>query len=374
MKPSTRTATETVDPNTGALTFPIYQTSAYELPKGEKYRYTRESNPTVEELAGKIALLEGAPAGSAFSSGMGAITSTFLSLLKPGSKLLIQRDVFARSFKFATGFLRDWGVDVIAAGPGTDSVLEAMESSPDLVFVEGVSNPTLRVIDLPRLSRAASKHGSTLVVDSTFATPFNELPYRHGADLIVHSASKFIAGHNDVICGLAAGREDIIGKVDSMRRTMGSSLDPHAAFLVLRGLRTLKVRIDAINKTAAHVARKLEESRQVHRVFYPGLQSHPDRNVACRLLQGYGGVVTFELDGSVKNALNAISRLKLVMPANTLGGANSTISHPWTMSHRGLTDEERGEAGITQGMLRLSIGLEDRDEILGDILQAIGGS
>lgn len=371
MKRSTHTVNESVDPETGALTYPIYQTSAYQLPRGERFRYSRESNPTVEELSRKIAQLDFAPAGGAFASGMGAITSTFLSLLEPGSRVLIQRDIFARSYKFATDFLSKWGVNVEVAGPGTESLLQGLASKPDLTFVEGISNPALRVVDIKRLAEESQKHESTLVVDSTFSTPFNETPFKDGADLVIHSASKFLAGHNDVIAGVMAGNEDIVSKVDMIRRTMGPSLDPHAAFLVLRGLKTLKVRMDAINRSALKIAEVLEGSTRIARVFYPYLESHPDRDIARKALKGGGGVVTFQIEGGSKECLSLLSKLKLVMPANTLGGVNSTISHPWTMSHRGLTDEERKLAGITENMLRLSVGLEDSEDIISDIRQAM---
>lgn len=371
MKRSTHTVNESSDPETGALTYPIYQTSAYRLPKGERFRYSRENNPTVEELSRKIALLDCAPAGNAFSSGMGAITSTFLALLEPGSRVLIQRDIFARSYKFATDFLSKWGVKVEVAGPGTDSLLQGLASKPDLTFVEGISNPVLRVVDINRLAEEARKQGSTLVVDSTFSTPFNETPFKEGADLVIHSASKFLAGHNDVIAGVIAGKDDLVSKIDLIRRTMGASLDPHAAFLVLRGLKTLKVRMDAINRSALNIAKVLEGSAGIARAFYPFLESHPDRDLARKILKGGGGVVTFQINGGRPECLSLLSKLKLVMPANTLGGVNSTISHPWTMSHRGLTDRERNLAGITENMLRLSVGLEDPEDIISDILQAM---
>lgn len=373
MKTSTHIVNENFDPETGALTYPLYQTTAYKLPMGERYRYSRESNPTVEELSRKIALIEECPAGTSFSSGMGAITSTFFSLLKPGANLVVALDIFARSFRFAMEFLSNWGVNVTIADPGTDGIISAINSKTDLVFIEGLSNPTLRVNDIREISRVTRENDATLIVDSTFTTPVNQKPYTLGADLVIHSASKFIAGHNDVIAGTVSGREDLVSKSDTMRRTMGPSLDPHAAFLVLRGLKTLKVRMDAINSTAMKIAKVLEEHPLVSSVYYPGLDAHPDHRVAEQILQGYGGVVSFDLLGDSTTALDFISKLRLVMPANTLGGVNSTISHPKTMSHRGLTEEERNRAGIGGNMLRLSVGLEDFDDIIDDLNAALSG-
>ncbi len=367
MKTSTHIVNENFDPETGALTYPLYQTTAYKLPMGERYRYSRESNPTVEELSRKIALIEECPSGSSFSSGMGAITSTFLSLLEPGSNLLVGSDIFARSLRFAKEFLSRWGVNVSAAEPGTEGVVSAITNKTDLIFIEGLSNPTLRVNDIREISRVAKENGSTLIVDSTFATPINQKPYTLGADLVLHSASKFLAGHNDVIAGVVSGREDLVSKSDSMRRTMGASLDPHAAFLVLRGLKTLRVRMEAINKAAMEIAKHLEGHPRVDEVYYPGLKNHPDHDLAQQILEGFGGVVSFEVKGDASAALEFISKLKLVMPANTLGGVNSTISHPKTMSHRGLSDEERKMAGVGESMLRLSVGLEHYEDIISDI-------
>lgn len=372
MKTSTHIVNEDIDPETGALTYPIYQTSAYLLPKGERYRYTRESNPTVEELAKKVAIIEECPSGSAFSSGMGAITSTFLGVLEPGSKLVVASDIFARSYRFASGFLSKWGVNVKIAEPGTENIVSAIDKDTDLIFIEGLSNPTLRVNDIREISRVAVENGSRLIVDSTFTTPINQKPYLLGADLVVHSASKFLAGHNDVIAGTVSGRKELVEKADSMRRTLGSSLDPHAAFLVLRGLKTLRVRMEAINKTAMEIAKYLEENHNVSHVYYPGLKSHPDHRIANQILEGFGGVVSFDIKGDADEAIKFLSRLKLVMPANTLGGVNSTISHPKTMSHRGLTDEERSRVGIKENTLRLSVGLEHYEDITGDLEGAFG--
>lgn len=367
MRTSTHIVKDEVDPETGALTYPIYQTSAYLLPKGEKYRYSRESNPTVEELSKRVARIEECEAGTSFSSGMGAITSTFFSLLKPGSNLVIGRDIFARSYRFASEFLVKWGVNVKVAEPGTENAIACIDDSTDMVFIEGLSNPTLRVNDIREISKAAAEHESILAVDSTFTTPVNQKPRLLGADLVLHSASKFLAGHNDVIAGIVLGSSEKVSQIDAMRRTMGSSLDPHAAFLVLRGIKTLRVRMEAINKAALEIARYLEDNQHVESVYYPGLKSHPDHDVALQILDGFGGVVTFDLKGSSGKALEFMSRLKLIMPANTLGGVNSTISHPKTMSHRGLNDEERKKAFITDGMLRLSVGLEHYEDLVEDI-------
>lgn len=371
LRVGTKLVAEEIEDDVGAITTPIYQTTAFAFPKGEKYRYSRESNPTVIRLNKLIAEAEGAQAGVSFSSGMGAISSTLLSLLRPGSTLVIQRDMFGRSFKFASDFLRSWGVNVRVAEPGNEDLLNKIEQGADMVFVESITNPLLRVADLEEISKICKEKGSLLVVDSTFATPINQTPLSLGADIVIHSASKYLAGHNDVIAGLSAGGEDHISRVDLMRRTLGTSLDPHAAYLVIRGMKTLKLRMETINRNTMEIAEFLQDHPRVSRVYYPGLSSHPDYEVALRVLRGFGGVVSFEVRGSQEDALSVIRRTKLIIPAQTLGGVNSVISHPATMSHRTLTPEERKLAGVTDNLLRLSIGIEDAEDLKSDLSTAL---
>ncbi|BFI75101.1 aminotransferase class I/II-fold pyridoxal phosphate-dependent enzyme [Sulfurisphaera ohwakuensis] len=370
MREGTKVTTEGYDEETGAITTPIYQTTSYIYPIGEKYRYSREVNPTVLKLAEKISELEEAEMGVAFSSGMGAISSTLLTLAKPGSKILIHRDMFGRTYRFFTDFMRNLGVEVDVANPG--EILEMVKVKKyDIVYVETISNPLLRVIDIPALSKICKENGSLLITDATFSTPINQKPLVQGADIVLHSASKFIAGHNDVIAGLGAGSKELMTKVDLMRRTLGTSLDPHAAYLVIRGIKTLKIRMDVINSNAQKIAEYLQEHNKIKSVYYPGLKSHPDYETARRILKGYGGVVTFEIKGSMNDALNLITKFKVILPAQTLGGVNSTISHPATMTHRTLTPEERKIIGISDSMLRLSVGIEDVNDLIEDLDKAL---
>jgi cystathionine gamma-synthase len=372
LKEGSKLVIEKIDSLTGALTTPIYQTTAFAFPIGEKYRYTREANPTVLELSRKIAELEEAEAAVAFSSGMGAISTVTLSLLKPGSKVLIHSDAFGRTLKFFTEFLRNWNVNVDVSEPGTDKYLEKLASSKyDLAFLEIISNPLLRVLDLPKISKVARECNCILLVDSTLATPINIKPIKYGADIVIHSASKFLAGHNDVIVGVAAGSNSLMSKVDNLRRSLGTSLDPHAAYLTIRGLKTLKIRMETINRNALAIAEFLQDHPKVRKVYYPGLTSHPDHNIARRILSGYGGLVSFEVKGNRDVALKVMSELKIVIPAQTLGGVNSTISHPVTMTHRNLTKEELLKAGIDESLLRLSVGIEDVNDLIEDLDNAL---
>ncbi len=371
MREGTKISRETYDDETGAITTPIFQSTAFRFPKGEKYRYSREVNPTTAELAKKFAEIEGGEMGVAFSSGMGSITTTLFSLLSPGSSLLVTMDMFGRSLRFAKDFLRNWGVKVDVSPPGNENLLDMAKRPHTVVFVESITNPLLRVVDVENLAKICKENGSTLVVDSTFATPVNQKPLELGADVVVESASKFLAGHNDVIAGLSAGPASIMTKVDQMRRTLGTSLEPSPAYLVLRGLKTLKVRMDVINRNAMQVAEFLEDHPKVQRVYYPGLESHPDHSVARRVLKGYGGVVSFDVRGTANDALKVMQSLKIIIPAQSLGGVNSLISHPPTMSHRTLTPEERKAIGLNEGLLRLSVGIEDVEDLIEDLDQAL---
>lgn len=372
MRDATKAVKEDIDNITGAITTPIYQTTAYLYPEGEKYRYSREANPTVLELAKKISELENAEQGIAFSSGMGAISTTALALLRPNNNVLIHRDMFGRSYRFFTDYLRSWGVNVDASNPGNENIIEMCKSKKyDLIFVESITNPLLRVIDIQELAKIAKEQGSILVVDSTFATPINQKPLELGADIVVHSASKFLAGHNDVIAGLVAGYAKYLTIIDQMRRTLGTSLDPHAAYLTLRGIKTLKIRMDVINRNAEQLAEFLEDHPKVTKVYYPGLKSHVDYEIAKKVLKGFGGVLSFEIRGNQENALKVMRSVRLIIPAQTIGGVNSVISHPATMSHRTLTLEERKAIGLTDSLLRLSVGIEDINDLIEDLDRAL---
>ncbi|MBP1357298.1 MAG: aminotransferase class V-fold PLP-dependent enzyme [Sulfolobus sp.] len=372
MRDQTKIVIEEPDESTGAITTPIYQTSSYVLPIGEKYRYTREKNPTVEKLEQKLSEIENAEASTAFSSGMASISTTLLNFLKPGKTLMIQKGIFARTYRFCMDFLTSLNIRVDAVNPDTESIEEALKSRKyDVIFLESITNPLVRVIDLPRIAKVAKEMGSIVVVDSTLSTPINQRVLDQGADVDVESASKFISGHNDVIAGFAAGRKDYITQIDSLRRTLGGSLDPHSAYLVIRGLKTLKVRMDVINRNALKIAEFLDDHPKIKFVYYPGLRDNPDYDIATRILKGFGGIVSFELRGTKNDVLSMFNKLKIIKVSQTFGGVNSVISHPMTMTHRSLNLDEMKEAGITENLIRLSVGIEDVDDLIEDLDSAL---
>jgi cystathionine gamma-synthase len=350
------------------LTFPIYQTSSYIVPEGEKYRYSREYNPTVENLGIKIKEMEGAEDYNVFSSGMGAITTTLLSLSKPGDRILTHLDTFARSYHFIRDFMGKWGIKPDIANPGTENIINGIKKDTGIVFIESVTNPILRVNDISAISRKCHDVRAILVVDSTVPTPYNIKSLKLGADIVVHSSSKFIAGHNNVISGLAAGRKDLMEKIDAMRRTLGTSLDPNSAFLTENGIKTLGVRMEKINSNAMEIASELQNNLLISKVIYPGLPEHPDHEIAKKYMKGYSGIVCFKVKTEPEKF---IGKLKKIVPANTMGGTETVISTPASMSHRSLTSEELNLLGVDSTFMRLSVGIEEPDEIINDINRAL---
>ncbi len=352
------------------ITFPIFQTSSYMFPEGKKYRYSREANPTVEELERQINILEKTERSVCFSSGMGAITTTLLSLLGPGDKVVTTLDTFARSSRFIRDFLGSWGIRGEVTSPGTESLLNSI-TEKSVVLVETISNPSLRVYDLRKIAEKVHSFGGILICDSTFATPENINPVDYGADIVIHSLSKFISGHNDIIGGSASGSPEIMDKIDLTRRTIGTNMDANTAYQIIRGIKTLQLRMKEINKNGISVARNLCSINGIENVNYPGLESHQDFEYSRDNLRGYGGVLTFKIKNIQKDPYNIFRSMKRIRPANTLGGVNTIIAHPKTMSHRSLTDEEMKILGIDDRTYRLSVGIEDAESLVDDIRNSL---
>ena len=350
------------------VTFPIYQTTSYIVPDGENYRYTREYNPTVENLGKQIMRMEDSEDYNVFSSGMGAITTTLMALSSPGDRILTHLDIFARSYHFIKDFMGKWGVNTDISIPGTENIIKSIRKDTKIVFIESVTNPILRVNDIKAISERCNEVGSLLIVDSTVPTPYNLKSIKLGADVVIHSSSKFIAGHNNVISGLAAGRKDLMEKIDAMRRTLGTTLDPNSAFLTETGMKTLDIRMEKIKSNAMEIAGSLKDNPGIKRVIYPGLRGHPDYDTAIKYMKGYSGIVCFEI---INSAQKFAANLKRIIPANTMGGVDSIVSTPKTMSHRSLTVDELKILGVNDNFIRLSVGIEDPEEILEDINNAL---
>jgi methionine-gamma-lyase len=361
---------------------PIYATTAYEfdsvgeleefLADQEKgYIYSRWGNPTVTEAQDRLAAITGSGSALLFSSGMGAISSVLLTLLGSGDKLVALRHLYGGTVSLVTKVLPRMGVEVELIGFEDIAELGKKLSGAKVFYFESVSNPTLRMPDIEAIAGACRKAGVTSVCDNTFATPYNLRTLEHGVDVEVYSGSKFLSGHCDLIVGAACGSKEMISQVNLTMRYLGTNAAPFEAFLLSRGLRTLNLRMERHNENAFLLAERLEELSSVSGVWYPGLPCHPDRANA-RVLAGGGGMVTFEVKGGLAQARLVAERLRLARSLTTLGTPETGWCIPVLSSHYGLSPEVLAQAGVTEGMIRVSVGLEDPDDIIADFEQALG--
>lgn len=338
-----------------------------------RYLYSRYENPTVVVTEGKLAALDGAEAALVFSSGMAAISSVLFALLSAGDELVTSAALYGGTFHLVHDVLSRFGVGVRTATlDELASPARVIGPRTKLVWFESPINPTLRCVDVHRIAEACRERGVVSAMDNTFASPVNQRPIALGVDLAMQSATKYLNGHTDVTAGCVAGTAAMIEPVKKMRRQLGGVLDPQPAYLLGRSLKTLPLRIARHNATALAVARFLEADHRVRRVFYPGLASHPDHEVAAAQMQGFGGMVCVEVDGGLEGASRLFDRLKLIRRATSLGGVESLASLPVLTSHYNYSDEELARAGVTPGMLRLSVGLEETEDLVSDLDQALG--
>lgn len=364
----------------GPVATPIYQTSTFEVTDNDQQVratstdmfYTRYGNPTNSVVEGVIAELEGADAALLFSSGMNAITTGILALVKTGDHIVAQEDIYGGVTKFLSSWLPKLGVETTFVETANyDQHARAIRPNTKLLYVESPTNPTLKIVDLRKVSALAKQHGLISAIDSTFATPINQRPVEYGIDLVMHSGTKYFAGHSDLICGAVAGRKDLIETIHNTRTTLGGNMDPHAAFLLLRGIKTLAVRVQRQNESALRVAEYLAQNRKVKRVYYPFAEGHPQRALAMEMMQGGGGVLTFEVDGTQEDARRLSEALNLFTLAPSLGGVDSLVSIPVLTSHAMISAEHRRKMGVTEQMIRLSVGIENVDDLIADLDQAL---
>ena len=355
---------------------PVFQSSTFVNPVGssEEVLYTRYgNNPNQVDLARKYALLEGAEAAVFLSSGMGATALAHLAVLRPGDHLLASEWVYGGTRRLFDDELGRFGIEVSYVDPTQHRLWrKSVRKSTRAIFIETPTNPTLRIIDLAPIAQVTKEFGLALLVDATFASPINLRPIERGADVVITSATKYLNGHSDVIAGAVAGSASFIEEVTRLMRLWGQSIDPHAAWLVERGLRTLAVRMERHNANGLAVAQWAEAQEEFAAVHYPGLPSHPEHGYAREALQGFGGMVGLQLKGGVRAAERFLKKLKMIAHAPSLAGVESLVSEPRLTSHKGLTAEERTRIGIPDGFLRLSCGIEDAADIIGDLEQALG--
>jgi cystathionine gamma-synthase len=366
-----------------AVTTPIYQTStfwfensaelcAFQEGKLSREEYGRYGNPTWAAVERKLCELEGGEAAVLFASGMCAATTLFLALLPKGSHLIVTSDCYRRTRQFIRDYLTKLDVETTVIEPADNAALAAaIRDDTALFFTESPTNPYLRVIDVVETARVCHAAGVKVVIDSTFASPVNHRALEDGADYVIHSATKFLAGHNDLLAGCVVGSENAVAPVRAAVGVLGGILDPHAAYLLLRGMKTLSLRMRQHNQSALRIAGWLEQHDGVRRVWYPGLPSHPDHEVASQSMQGFGGVVTFELEADLEGAMRFVDACRIPYLAPSLGGAESLIEMPVTMSFWDVPREERMKMGITDSLIRFSCGIEDTDDLIADLDQAL---
>jgi cystathionine gamma-synthase len=366
-----------------AVTVPVYQTSTYafestqqliDFKEGriDKGEYGRYGNPTVRKAEQKIAELDHAEDAVLWASGMCAMTSLLLTILQTGQHMIITADSYRRTQQFCSGMLRRFGIDVSVVPPGDPDAIEAAVCpNTRLILTESPTNPFLYVIDLEKLVEIAKRHRLRTVIDSTLAAPYNQNPLDFGIDLVMHSATKYLAGHNDLLAGVVVGKAGMIDALRESQGILGGITDPNSAYLLLRGLKSFALRMVQHNANGAALAAFLESHPKVRRVYYPGLKSHPSHAVAKAQMRGFGGLVSFELDATMAQTGAFLDALELPYMAPSLGGVESLVEQPAIVSYYEMAPEERQKIGISDSLVRYAAGIEDTDDLLADIEQAL---
>jgi cystathionine beta-lyase/cystathionine gamma-synthase len=362
------------------LATPIYQTSTFEVSDTDQQVrathtdmfYTRYGNPTHTVAESAIAELEGTDRALLFASGMSAITTTVMALVRSGDHVVAQRDIYGGATKFFGSWLPKMGIETTFVDTTDyDQHAGAIRPNTRLLYLESPTNPTLRVVDLAKVAALAKQHRLISMIDSTFATPINQRPYEFGIDLVMHSGTKYFGGHSDLISGIVAGRRDLIEEIHETRTTLGGTMDPHAAWLLLRGIKTLAVRVERQNENALRIAQFLARHAKVRCVHYPFLEGHPQRALAMEQMNGGGGVLSFEIEGTGDDARRLAESLNLFTLAPSLGGVDSLVTIPVLTSHAMISAEHRQKMGVTEQLIRLSVGIENADDLIADLEQGL---
>ncbi len=362
------------DPATGATVVPIYATSTYTqaAPGQHKgYEYSRSGNPTRTALETCLAALEGGEKGLAFASGLAATTAV-LSLLRPGEEVIAASDLYGGTYRLLEKVFRPWGlVTHYTDDPSPQGFSRVLTPKTKLVWIETPTNPLLQILDIAGIAELAHRHGALLAVDNTFASPYLQQPLRLGADLVVHSTTKYLGGHSDVVGGAVIGRSELLKPIQFYQNAAGGVPGPFDAYLTLRGLKTLEVRMRKHCENARRLAGWLAEHPKVERVYYPGLASHPGHDLAARQMRDFGGMLSLRLRGGTEAAQRFLTRTRLFSLAESLGGVESLVCHPATMTHASIPPEIRLARGVDDGLIRLSVGIEDVEDLEADLQTAL---
>ncbi len=362
------------DPMSGAVMTPVYLTSTYvqqELGKNKGYEYSRVSNPTRDALEQNIAALENGKHGMAFGSGMAAIDAIF-RLLKPGDHVVVSHNVYGGTYRIGKMVLEDYGLQFdFVDTTNLDLVKKSIRKNTKMIFIETPTNPTMEITDLTAIAMIAKKRRLISVADNTFATPYLQRPLDHGFDVVIHSLTKYLNGHSDMLGGMVVtSSAKITGRLRFLQKATGGILSPFDAWLCLRGTKTLPVRMERHGDSAMHIARWLVTQKKIKKVYYPGLPAHPQYQLAKRQMKNFGGMISFEL-GSLAAAKQFLKRVRLCALAESLGGVETLISHPATMTHASIPPAIRRKIGVTDGLVRISVGLEDVDDLIDDLTLAL---
>ncbi len=362
-----------------SLTTPIIQTSTYTFKnskaiedytkKGkEHFEYGRYGNPTAKIAEKRLADLEGAEDCVVFSSGMSAITTTILSLVQSGDHIVITDDSYKKTLEFCRSYLKQFAIDCTIVPFGDYEVMEkAIRKNTRFIFSESPTNPYLNIFDLVKIKKIAKKHNVLTLIDSTFATPYNQRPIEWGMDIVLQSCTKYLAGHNDILAGAVLGKESFIEKIRDLHKSMGGTIDPHCCYLLLRGLKTFPLRVKYQNESALRVAEWLEAHPAIRRVYYPFLPSHRQYEVAIQQMEGGGGVVSFDIKGNMADSKRLLDRLRLMHIGPSFGGVESLITHPALVSYYDYSRKQRYALGITDTLFRLAVGIEDTEDLIADL-------
>jgi cystathionine gamma-synthase len=369
-----------------SITTPIIQTStftfcdskhieAYTKKGMEHFEYGRYGNPTAQIAEKRLADLEGAEECVVFSSGMSAITTTILTLLQTGDHIVITDDSYKKTLEFCNSYLKQFGIECTVVAFGDYDALEkAIKKNTRFIFSESPTNPYLNIFDLVKLKKIAEKHNLMTLIDSTFSTPLNQRPLEFGIDLVLQSATKYLAGHNDILAGAVLGNKELVEKIRNLHKSMGGLIDPHCCYLLLRGLKTFPLRVKKQNETALQIAQHLESHPRIKRVYYPFLPSHPHYEIAVEQMKGGGGVVTFDIKGNLNDSKRFLDKLKLCFIGPSLGGVETLITHPALVSYYDYSRKDRYKIGITDTLFRLAVGIEDVEDLIADLDNALNNS
>ncbi len=342
------------------------------LGKKEGHIYTRNSNPTVHVFEEKVRILEGAEAATSFSTGMAAISNTLFTMLSPGDRVVSIKDTYGGTSKILLDHLPHFGIDVqLCDTTDHEQIEKEIAKGCQAVYLESPTNPTLKVIDLARLAKVAKIAGATVIVDNTFASPINQNPLKLGADLVIHSATKFLGGHSDALGGIVCGDKEKVKKIYHFKEVFGASLDPMSAYFLIRGIKTLELRISRQNSNAMQLASFLQDHPKIEQVFYPGLETDPGHEIAKQQMSGYGGVFSFSLKGDYNNIKLLLENLKYAHLAASLGSVGTLIGTPKTTSHVEMSFEEMKKLGIPESLIRCAVGIENIEDLINDFKSSL---